>query len=441
MTDVLDRPVSPVARDATGRVPERRRRPASLELDVGVRILLATLSAGAGAIHLVLVPSHWDESVVEGIGFAVTGWLQLAFAVALFARPSRLLLRVGLVVNAAAIGVWAWSRVFGLPIGAHANHAEDAGFVDLTCVAFEAALVVGCAVLLSRPRLGARFARGGIAVAGIASIGVLALTTSTLASPSVRDHAAAGHGEAAVAGDGHAHGAASPAGDDKGLSLLSNGQHEHIAPVDLDAGTQQALDAQLAVTREVAALTPTVADALAAGYQRVGPYFPGIGAHYMKGLGRGGFGGSAFNPDGVIDDADLRNPLMLIFDGTTPTSEIAGFMYYSMAGAEPAGFAGRNDFWHFHESLCLKYTADGIDVPYGLDHEATPRQCARAGGTMLETSQYMVHVWSVPGYEMTKKDGGVFGEVNPELTCADGSYYQLPVREWASHPLNVCKAT
>ena len=123
-----------------------------------------------------------------------------------------------------------------------------------------------------------------------------------------------------------------------------------------------------------------------------------------------------------------------------PTSKIAGFMYYSMAGAEPAGFAGRNDFWHFHEALCLKYTAEGIDVPYGLDHEATPQQCARAGGRMLNASQYMVHVWSVPGYEMTKQDGGVFGEVNPKLACADGSYYQLPVSQWVSHPMNVCKA-
>ena len=42
-----------------------------------------------------------------------------------------------------------------------------------------------------------------------------------------------------------------------------------------------------------------------------------------------------------------------------------------MAGSEPAGFAGRNDYWHFHEALCLKYTPQGIDVPYGLDHEAT----------------------------------------------------------------------
>ena len=165
MTDVLDRPVAPLARQPRGPMRDRRRS-ASLELDTGVRILLATLAVSAGAIHLAMVPSHWGESVVEGVGFAVTGWLQVAFAVALFARPSRTLLPTR---HAAERG--RDRRVDREPHrraarSAHAGHAEDAGFVDVTCVAFEAVLVLGCAALLSRPRLGMRFARGGLAVAG-----------------------------------------------------------------------------------------------------------------------------------------------------------------------------------------------------------------------------------------------------------------------------------
>jgi hypothetical protein len=295
-------------------------------------------------------------------------------------------------------------------------------------------------VLLFRPRIGARFARGGFAAAGIVSLGVLALTTGALASPGARNHAAHSHGAGAAA-DGHTHGGL-PAGDDKGFSQLHNGQHDHNMVLHtLDPGTKQALDAQLAVTREVAAKTPTVADAVKQGWQRVGPYFPGIGAHYWKGVSS--YGTSSTDPDGVIDPVSLKTPFMLIFNGTTPTSKMAGFMYYSTAPADPAGFVGRNDYWHYHENICVKGMSSGgtgqIDIPYGLDHSATPEQCAKVGGSILDKTGYMLHVWTVPGYEMTDNYGGVFGEANPKLTCADGTYYQLPLDDWAAHPLNVCR--
>jgi hypothetical protein len=115
-------------------------------------------------------------------------------------------------------------------------------------------------------------------------------------------------------------------------------------------------------------------------------------------------------------------------------------MYYSTSPVEPAGFVGRNDTWHYHEDICFKFANGAIDVPYGLDHSATPAQCAAAGGKILPKTGYMLHVWSVPGFTMTNNYGGVFGESNPKLNCADGTYYMLPVNQWAQHPLNVCKA-
>jgi hypothetical protein len=439
MTDVLDRAeATPVVEPSVTTTPPTRRE---FELSTGARLLLAAFSLGAGAIHLAMVPSHWGSSTAEGLSFAVTGWLQIAFAVLVVAKPSRLLLQLGIAVNAVAIGAWIVSRTAGLPYGAHSGVAEDAGFVDVTCVVFEGLLVVACAVWAFKPRAGARFARGGLAFTGVIAISVLALTTAALASPGARNH---GHNEAGgLAADGHNHGgtAAAPV-DDKGFSQLHNGQHAHMTVHQLDAGTTKKLNEQLAVTREVAKLTPTVAAAEAAGYKRVGPYVPGIGAHYWKGInGAGGFGGARFNPSGRMDDEQLRNPLMLIFTGTKPTSEIAGFMYYSMSPFEPEGFAGRNDTWHYHEKLCLKQLPDGgIDVPYGLDNGATKAQCDKVGGFILAMSNYMVHVWSIPGYEMTLADGGFFGEANRKLSCADGSYYTLPLDEWAAHPLNACKA-
>jgi len=41
-------------------------------------------------------------------------------------------------------------------------------------------------------------------------------------------------------------------------------------------------------------------------------------------------------------------------------------------------------------------------------------------------------------YRMKYKSD-TFIPANPKLDCADGTYYQLPIDEWAQHPLNVCK--
>jgi hypothetical protein len=441
MTEVLDRTAAP--RRATRPEPapagaEARRFERGWPHTPGLAALLAALSAGAGAIHLAMFPSHWSESVVEGLAFAAGGWLQIAIAALLLRRAARATLGAAIVVSAAAIAVWIVSRTAGLPFGAHAGHAESVGFVDLTCVALEAALIIGAAALLLRPHLDAPVARFGAAATLVAIGAVLALTTSALASPGALDHAAHSHGDHAA---GHVHG--TPAGgDDRGFSLLVNGQHEHTTVQHtLDAPTRTELRRQLLVTRSLSRDYPTVAAAERDGFKRVGPYIPGIGAHYWRSpIGTYGRG-PEWNADGVFDDEELRHPLMLIFDGTTPASKLAGFMFYSTKGSEPEGFAGRNDTWHFHENLCLKLGADGtVDVPFGLDNSATPQQCANVGAQIIPTSGYMVHVWSVPGFEMTAEYGGVFGELNPKLDCPDGTYYQLPLDEWASHPMNVCRA-
>ena len=76
-------------------------------------------------------------------------------------------------------------------------------------------------------------------------------------------------------------------------------------------------------------------------------------------------------------------------------------------------------------------------LPLGFDREIPPKQCAAIGGNLLKQSQWMVHVWSVPGWESGQ---GLFGEVNPALACPDGSYYQRPMSQWIAHPDNACKS-
>ena len=440
MTDVLDRaPASartePDYPERERISPERKVRPsarAPFDPSRPLRWALAALSAAAGAIHLVMVPSHWGTSVAEGFGFAVAGWFQLGVAWLVLTRPSRPLVRIAVVANLALIGAWGWSRIYGLPFGEHANHAEEAGFVDLTTVGLEVAFIAVAFLALFHPAIGRGWKGMRLGVAAVVPIAVAALATAAIASPSARDHAMGAHGEHGTAAGGHGHDAAAPV-DDKGLSLLGNGHHAGIGPEKpLTAEERAELTRQIALTQQVGQMYPTIAAAEAAGYWRAGPYSPGLGIHYIRANGEG------LNADGVMSDADLLSPMSIIYAGTTPDAPIAGFMYYSTSPEEPTGFAGPNDVWHYHTNVCIKSApGGGIDAPFGADTEVSPNLCEQAGGRVLEMTQWMVHVWSLPGWESQQ---GLFGEVNPALTCPDGTYYQLPMRQWIDHPLNVCKS-
>jgi hypothetical protein len=128
----------------------------------------------------------------------------------------------------------------------------------------------------------------------------------------------------------------------------------------------------------------------------------------------------------------------LIYDGTTPDAPLAGFMYLSFksaAGSEPQGFVGPNDHWHYHTRVCLVYKDGAVEAPLGADRDdITVKDCLRVGGKMMASTTYMVHVWTVPGYESAK---GVFSEVNPKITCPDGSYYMVKDVAWR---INACKS-
>jgi hypothetical protein len=392
-----------------------------------------------------MVPSHAGQSTVEGATFLAAAWVQLGLAAALVVAPRRWMLSALIIANLAFIGAWIVSRTAGLPYGSHVGHPESVGFVDLSCVGFEVAVVVVAALALARPGVGRTLK--GVGALGIPLI-VLALTSAAVASPAARDHAAGSHGDHAAAGghehgdemaaaDGHEHAAAAgedghaheATGDDKGLSLLQNG-HQHESGVEeIDAQTAATLAEQLALTASLVKQFPTLADAEAQGWKRQGPFAPGLGVHYSRDY--------SLNADGIMDPEDIAAPF-LIYDGLGPTSKLAGFMYYMIGvEGEPEGFAGPNDHWHYHTSVCVAFQPDGtVDTPFGADLEGvTDAMCAEQGGRMIDYTGYMVHVWTVPGYE---SDVGVFHELNSKITCPQGDYYTIPTEEIGDRD-TVCK--
>jgi hypothetical protein len=357
----------------------------------------------------------------------------LLLAVAVLLRPltGRLLAAIG-VTSVALVGAWAVSRTAGLPFGAHGGHAESVSIVDGATVGLEIAALAVVLALASGIGASAAKARGVVLVG---AVGAVLLTTGAVASPAARDHASGSHGDHASAEGGeagHAHGAegemagheghdVTGTAQDPGFMALSNGhQHERgVEPLTPDEMTE--LAQQLAGTTELMVKYPTLGDAVAAGYRRAGPFSPGLGIHY-------GPPQYHVDPDGLMNTReDLLSP-MLIFDGTEDDAPLAGFMYNALGTQEiPEGFAGPNDHWHFHEKVCIVNGPDGIDTPFGADRDdVTQEMCDGVGGSFIENTGYMVHVWNVPGYE---SPDGMFTELNPTIKCEDGTYFTIPIEE------------
>lgn len=391
---------------------------------------LAALLAGSGLIHVAMAPSHLGDDAVLGAGFLFFGVLQVVLAFVVVGRPGRPAWMAAAAVSAVAVAAWATSRTVGLPFGSHQGVAEPVALVDGVAAALGVAgLAVSAArILRPAPRSQALvvpvFARTATAVALIA-------TLAAVASPSARDHGGnAGHGHGVADGEeasGHGHETV----DDRGYSALVNGEmgsHDHgasggpAAEATLSPEESGALAGQLAATAPLIAAYPTIADAKAAGYTQSGPFSPGLGIHYSP-------PDMTLNDDGDMDPEDLAGG-MLIYDGTDDDAPLAGFMYMAYQDDPPDGFVGDLDMWHSHSAVCIVSTPEGIETPFGADLDGITREmCEAEGGSLLDFTGYMVHVWTVPGYESPE---GVFSDLNPELTCPDGTYYKIETRDIGS---------
>lgn len=161
-----------------------------------------------------------------------------------------------------------------------------------------------------------------------------------------------------------------------------------------------ALKGELKTAATLAARYPTAADAVADNYFQVTPWFPGIGAHYLR-VDR-------------LASFDAGAPSILLYNGNEPTSELVGVSYAVLGATPPAGFTGPNDVWHEHPALCLV----GGAFVVGLD--STPAElCALVGGRKGSGfgagHLWMMHLWQVPGWQSA---WGLFSGENPALNFA-----------------------
>ena len=396
---------------------------------------LAALSLGAGGIHFAVSGGHFDLSWKHGAFFAVAAWLQLAWAAAVVMRPSRRLLLAGVAGNAAILGLWAMSRVWGVPVGPDAWTPEEASLADILSSGFEGAIVLGSLALLSVPLWATRSIRPLLAVGSIGIVGLGVAGGSTLAlTPSFANAHHGGGGQTAggsdhAAGESGAHAAGANADGDAaghtgtviaadgtsaceqaGVANEGNSGHGHRGPVPvtpMDDATRASMALEVQAARDVITAMPTVAAAEAAGYRKITPYVPCIAAHYIK--------GSAFtNP------FNPSEPEILLFDGTDPDSEIVGLSYLQFAGKEkaPEGFVSADDPWHVHQQLCI-----GGGGVLG-DESTTKADCEARGGSIVPLENlWMTHMWPVPGWESR---WGLFSSEHPDLGGVVGDMNGTP---------------
>ena len=397
-----------------------------------LRWAMALLMLGAAGVHFAAMGEHAGVSWTHGLFFGFAAWVQVMLAAFLVLGPARRSIQAMIVFNFAVIVVWLVSRTFGIAIGTDGT-PESVEFADALCAAFETVaiglgLVVICGgVARRRIRVGA-----GWAFTGLVAIIVAALSSFGF-SPAIADGSGGGHshadtvvaaggGAAAASGasgasgagaetTGHVHGSTDSAGS-TGLTDLNGHQIKGVKAADvaaeaqpdvpLDPVTRAALQQQLVVARDTAMRYPTAADAVAAGYHVVGGFGPGSGAHYI-----------GYN--GIFGGFDPSKPLALIYDGTSPTSQMVGLMYYAMGNTAPEGFAGPNDHWHRHSNVCTR----GATVLSPPDADISQADCAALGGLFMTVTGWMVHGWVVPSWE---SPDGVFSHENPNLRCADGTF-------------------
>jgi hypothetical protein len=170
-----------------------------------VRIGLALASAGAGAIHLAVLPEHAREWWLFGLFFLGTGVLQPVWALLILLRPSPRLLLAGALGNAVVIALWVVTRVAGLPFGPDLGEREPAEFIDVLATAYEFLIVVGSLALLLGEPTGERPLRPAMRtlVPSVLAACALALTGVAVGASATDD------------GHHHTHGAHSTAGHEE----------------------------------------------------------------------------------------------------------------------------------------------------------------------------------------------------------------------------------
>ena len=347
---------------------------------------LAILSVATAVIHFATAGQHFQQYWLFGVFMLGAGWLQLLWAAAAAALPSRPLLWAGMILDTGVVAVYVVTRTAGDLVGPTAHTVEPVGFGDLLCTVFEVIVAAGCAWLLiaraGRPvwRLDPFIAPAitGGAVAALVSTALIAggpemvmnMSGAAAAPPSAPvSLATTSPAGPIIMPDG----ANMPAG----MTMASSASCT-AAPT---AAQQQAAVRLVDASWQQAKKYEHLSAATAAGYRAVTPAGAPV-VHYVN---------PRFYRQTVLGGPVLNTaqPQSLVYANTPSGPVLAAAMYITApSGATPQP-GGCLTQWHVHTNLCLRA---GLGVVGALNaaHSSCP------AGSANRPTPPMMHIWFVP---------------------------------------------
>ena len=353
-------------------------------------------SIAAGAIHGGAIGLHAEHPQLARI-FIVMTLLQLAWGITMLLRPQHWLLPVGVIVNGAAVGGWALTRIAGISWIDGLEVRESPQIADTLCAGLG---IVAASIALAALLVGER-ELPQVRLA-FPSFAVLLLTLPAMWNGASHIHSeggiahADGHGTEEV---GHHDPATTPI-----EQIVSGNPSNNTAtfaawprPYDPAAGIDISGVPGVSVDQELRArdlieqslkLLPQWADtktAIAGGWNSIGDASTGF-EHYIN---------RRLIEDDKFLDPSAPESLVYKVDGESRT--LVSAMFIAKTGVaidDPTllDFAGNLMQWHIHDNLCWKLK-NGTSVIAGITDAAgnCPAGSVRAGA-----GNAMVHVWIAP---------------------------------------------
>jgi hypothetical protein len=380
--------------------PEGAPRAASAGGITPTTLVVAGLaSLGAGAIHVAAVGVH-SEHGQAAAAFALVATFQGAWGVLALLRAPRLVIALGALGNAMAVGGWLLTRTSGIGFIDGLENAESAGFTDGAAAALAALAVLGAVAYLVAP--GAlRLPLLAAPVPAAAATGILVVAAIVAAGGNTHAH-----------GDDHEH--RDPAASSDAAAAAATVPYDGMLPVDLSGvpgvTPEQEAEAEALVTANIQAL-PRFADpdvAYAAGYRSVDDSNTGV-EHYVNwSLINDGRNLDAQYPESLVYKVERRGGRTL---------EAAMYVLEPPATLDtvpPLG--GPLVQYHVHNDLCWS-GEDGAFTVFGA--EPLPAPCP--AGSHRRLLEPMLHVWIVgnPCGPFAALEGISGGQVRPgeEVLC------------------------
>lgn len=366
---------------------------------------LAIMSIATAVIHFAVSGQHFQEYWVFGVFMLVVAWLQLSWAMLAIARPSRLLLWAGAVVNTGVVAVYIVTRTIGDVIGPAPHDVEPFGFGDGLCTVLEAMVVAGCGWLIVTRRDFRVHRRHLLLVPSAAGGLIAALLSAALVAGGpdmvMTASASTAQGSGATSGTGAGPSMRMPGGPASQISLATSSPAGDISMPDADmqmaSGMKMAssapCDTSPTKAQQTAAISlvntswqdarkyQSLATAKTAGYRPITPSGKPV-VHYLNPA----FYRTTVRGGPVLDTTE---PQSLVYANTPKGAVLVAAMYITSPGGPTPQPGGCLTQWHVHTNLCLSGRL-GVTGVLNAARTACP------AGSTNRTTPPMMHIWFVP---------------------------------------------